>query len=509
MRSVAALAQVKRNVKATQMSEGPLHAAADAHVARLSVAFRYAFAVGRKAVKSSPKNAAGKTTAAMKKALERVLPNMLAAVLVDGGRVAIDALTLKALGGPGSGNFNHLGRPGSIGGSAPVTFGAGDASRWQQQALSEMLSDVKGVTFLAGDKTYEAGDSGWKSNDCHSRKVDDQGVCDLPTDDVAERGVAGMIRAGIADGRYLEQGQQLTIAKAMVADVKREQKLSPLSAYVLAAVADNASTIQFLANKTAEEKNPAINWIGNPAAMLAVGVGMDAAAIYSWMKLTKDHKKVQKVGLYAVTLLRTGLALNNVSLDNNAFPGGQKVTNDRRRIVFQMRAMEDGAMADGSTEDGTISTLADGPLRMRFDVKNPSIVEWARKHAAELIANVLDTTRERIRIASENFQDDGDWDFYADRIMAAVGDEQRADLIARHETMLAAGEGQRQGWDQALEEGLLNKGVKRVWIVTPDERLCPVCVELEDETASLDGQYKGGFDGPPAHVACRCTEGIQ
>lgn len=147
-------------------------------------------------------------------------------------------------------------------------------------------------------------------------------------------------------------------------------------------------------------------------------------------------------------------------------------------------------------------------LKIRFDAKNPHVIDWAAKHAAELIDDITETTRKRIRIAIEELQEDGDWEFAHDRILHAVGDEDRADLIARHETMLAAGEGQRQGWDQAVEEGLLTGDERRVWIVTPDDKLCPICIELEDKTAPLGGKYSGGIDGPPAHVACRCTEGI-
>jgi hypothetical protein len=78
--------------------------------------------------------------------------------------------------------------------------------------------------------------------------------------------------------------------------------------------------------------------------------------------------------------------------------------------------------------------------------------------------------------------------------------------------MLAAGEGQRQGWDQAVENGLLTGDEERVWIVTGDEKVCPICEGLEDGRAKLGEPYVGDdgeeYDGPPAHVQCRCTEGI-
>lgn len=163
---------------------------------------------------------------------------------------------------------------------------------------------------------------------------------------------------------------------------------------------------------------------------------------------------------------------------------------------------------DALAVQASLTTAADQEFRMRFDAKNLSVIEWAKKHAAALVADVVESTRNRIRLASEEYQEDGDWEFYHDRILAAVGDEARADLIARHETMLAAGEGQRQGWNQAEELGLLVGNEKREWIITDDERTCPICSDLAGTLAPVGGTYADGIEGPPAHVQCRCTEGI-
>jgi len=152
--------------------------------------------------------------------------------------------------------------------------------------------------------------------------------------------------------------------------------------------------------------------------------------------------------------------------------------------------------------------LADGEFKIKLDARNPAVIEWAKEHSAELIAQVTASVRDRIRLAIEELQEDGDFDFAKDRILAAVGDEARATLIARHETMLAAGEGQRLGWQEAEQDGLLTGKERREWIITDDERTCPICTELAGTTATLNGSYPGGIDGPPAHVLCRCTEGI-
>ncbi len=144
-------------------------------------------------------------------------------------------------------------------------------------------------------------------------------------------------------------------------------------------------------------------------------------------------------------------------------------------------------------------------LNMRFDVSDPNAIQWAKDHAAELAKGISDTTRERIAEAIADALESGEDP--SDEILAAVGDEDRADLIARTETMQAASEGQRMGWDQATEAGLLTGDEKRVWIAT--EGCCDECDALDGEEATLDGNYPGdGEDGPPLHPNCRCTEGL-
>ncbi len=149
--------------------------------------------------------------------------------------------------------------------------------------------------------------------------------------------------------------------------------------------------------------------------------------------------------------------------------------------------------------------LAGKVLDFRFDVSNPLAAQWAREHAAELAKGISETTREDIAAAIANQEETGESAY--DDILDAVGDDARAELIARTETMFAANEGQRQAWDQAVDKGLLDEDSKRVWIAAGDA--CPECDELDGEETTLDGEYPGdGGDGPPLHPACRCTEGI-
>lgn len=145
-----------------------------------------------------------------------------------------------------------------------------------------------------------------------------------------------------------------------------------------------------------------------------------------------------------------------------------------------------------------------------FNLANNNSINWAKKHAAELITNISKTTRERIReeVVSA-FEDGMGPDELVNLLEDLIGDEVRAQLIADTETMIAANEGQRQAWNQATDEGLLSGREKREWIATGDTDVCDECDELNGKTTNLDGVYPGdGEDGPPLHPRCRCTEGI-
>ena len=136
---------------------------------------------------------------------------------------------------------------------------------------------------------------------------------------------------------------------------------------------------------------------------------------------------------------------------------------------------------------------------------------WAEQHAAETIKGITETTRDEIRFVITRLLDQ-DVSLTSkeahDLIAKTIGDKKRAQLIARTEIMRAVHEGQRQSWKDAADRGDLSARVRRRWITAHDEATCPICLPLDKKRATLDGEYPGGFDGPPAHPACRCTEQI-
>ncbi len=193
-----------------------------------------------------------------------------------------------------------------------------------------------------------------------------------------------------------------------------------------------------------------------------------------------------------------------------------------------------------------IRELAQSGVSLSFNLINPYAVQYAETHlvdlvtpfkadAKELIAKFVsiavsgETTPQgaakdikdligldarRVQ-AADNFwrtlveQDVPDKDIarrvgkYMDSLL-----RQRAEVIARTETMRAANAGQREAWNVAAGKGLIDKAdYVRVWKVTWDERLCDECEPLDDTSVGMDEEFDEG--DPPLHPNCRCTINLE
>ena len=99
---------------------------------------------------------------------------------------------------------------------------------------------------------------------------------------------------------------------------------------------------------------------------------------------------------------------------------------------------------------------------------------------------------------------------YAERLINL-----RAETIARTESLAASTRGAQESWKQAISDGSLPREVKQFWIVTPDDRLCPICIAIPDMNPDGVGvgedfdTPEGPVDAPPApHPNCRCSLGL-
>lgn len=220
---------------------------------------------------------------------------------------------------------------------------------------------------------------------------------------------------------------------------------------------------------------------------------------------------------------------------------------ERFRGAFQ-RAFEDAARAHADI--APVRKAQDLGFSLAFDETNPLALRWALENAAGTVTGISEETRAALRQLIARMFIEGIPPAKAARMMrdllgltprlavAAVNyrltlerdperdPEQgarmadryetrllnfRAEQIARTESMRASNAGQDELWRQAIDNGQLDKEhTQRQWLITPDERLCPVCASIADAGpvdfgqpfVSDDGQT---FDQPPAHVSCRCT----
>lgn len=211
-----------------------------------------------------------------------------------------------------------------------------------------------------------------------------------------------------------------------------------------------------------------------------------------------------------------------------------------RRILLKL--FEDG----GRTVFQELPRKVDRPPA--FNLKHPEAEAWARRYAARLVEGLTQETQRamadaiaemiRRQIPPEqgarllrqmlgltrpyaravvNFQSDLRERGYADSYIQSKADEysrrllnHRARTVARTETLRALQEGQRQGYQQAVEQGVLVKDrTRRQWVTANDERVCPICGPMDGQLTTLDEPWQtavGPLDKPTdSHPQCRCA----
>lgn len=185
--------------------------------------------------------------------------------------------------------------------------------------------------------------------------------------------------------------------------------------------------------------------------------------------------------------------------------------------------------------------------KMSFDVSNPRAVEYARIHSAQLVQATEEAKGAIRNVVADGLARGTPRDLMVNRIKRVIGltpqyaqavtnmrnglltqgvapgraeaqannyasqlREHRAVTIARNETLQASQFGRSQTWLQLQAVGIIPpKNVVAQWLIADDERTCPICQQLEGIQRSLDEWYhaaSGAYEGPHAHITCRCTE---
>lgn len=216
--------------------------------------------------------------------------------------------------------------------------------------------------------------------------------------------------------------------------------------------------------------------------------------------------------------------------------------------------------------------LAD-EIGLSFKLVNPRAVRWAEDHAARLIVGIDSETRKAIRSIVVRGQREGinvrsqaqlireivgltNRDARAvDRFYTGLVQDgrknadvmrgrmarrllrRRAENIARTETIRASNMGVQLTWRTAMDQGLLPQTARKVWIVTPDNRLCPLCAPLDGAVVGVAEPFQADVEAtgfkvtsqtgtdrieitdsrptrpftdltPPRHPSCRCAIGL-
>ena len=183
---------------------------------------------------------------------------------------------------------------------------------------------------------------------------------------------------------------------------------------------------------------------------------------------------------------------------------------------------------------------------------SPHVLRYARDLSSSLVTNVTEETRAAVRWAIHEAIREGKAPAVAHRAISNLVGLTRRDAsrlwrlaetantteltverarmlkrrgmsIARTETITASSRGQQAAWHTLADDGLIDRETfRRIWTVTPDDRLCELCAPMDGMTISLDESYESTqrgvlpsdrkpydgdtVDGPTLHTACRCIE---
>jgi len=237
----------------------------------------------------------------------------------------------------------------------------------------------------------------------------------------------------------------------------------------------------------------------------AFDAGRDAVDWHSMNAaiLMTDHEK-------ALSLMRVGQVATTAALQDSQL---EELLADVLQLGGDIAADElvDSLRASAGPKKKKAAPVAaptgEVVAKVTFDIKNVAAEAWLRKHVAELIKTLADTTLDDVReTIVQSFEAQMPLKEMANELAASLGDRKRARLIARTETMMAANEGQKQMWQQAKNKGLIEDWQKITWIVTPDEKLCSVCEPYDGTQVAVGEEFDEG--GPPLHPNCRCTVGL-
>jgi len=132
-----------------------------------------------------------------------------------------------------------------------------------------------------------------------------------------------------------------------------------------------------------------------------------------------------------------------------------------------------------------------------WDMANTDASQWVKQHDFDLTYASIDISPEqeqRLKQELINFIEGSDFTVLqlGKRLADVFGIEDAA-TIAVTEVTRAYAEGNLAAWRaDGFTEG-------KEWSTANDELVCQICGPLDSQVVALNAEFKGGFNGPPAH----------
>ena len=135
-----------------------------------------------------------------------------------------------------------------------------------------------------------------------------------------------------------------------------------------------------------------------------------------------------------------------------------------------------------------------------FGLKNPDLINYFDDSAKLLITSVDDYTKEWIANQIQEGKTNMLTPYEIAQKMVDESDEfsqMRAKRIVLTETATAM---TKVELEAATRYGIQEK----IWRTSNDDRVDPICSDLEGARVGIKQSFPGGYEGPPAHPNCRC-----
>lgn len=183
-----------------------------------------------------------------------------------------------------------------------------------------------------------------------------------------------------------------------------------------------------------------------------------------------------------------------------------KLTNIEEAV---QKSLEDIAAVWADSGQQTVVIIIGTKEDGMFNAINGRAVSWAKKRGAELVSQLSETTRDRLKamiatglengLTAEQIAD------LIERDPSGLFNAARADRIAKYEIGNANSKGALAGYAEAAKSGVK---LKKRWLL--GDKPCTVCQEnAAAGPIDLDKDFPSGDSAPLAHLHCECALGAE